>query len=131
MKKIFLFCIALTLTGLFSVVHAQKKAELTDRELSAKYKQEIDILTSEIKTIKLKLKADSDNKVQLQSDLEDKTNELKEVKNKKNIIDNAIKSKAASEKAAKNAEKAAINAEKAKQKAEKSESDAKQLKEKE
>ena len=103
---------AIALTGVFSTINAQSKSELSDKALSAQYKQEIDILSSEIKTLKVKLKADKANS-DFKKELAVKEVELKEVKANKKIIDSAIKSKAASEKAQKKAEKAQKKAEKA------------------
>ena len=118
MKKIILFMV-IALLGV-SVINAQNKAGLSDKALSAQYKQEIDILSSEIKTIKVKLKADNANS-ELKKELALKEVDLKEAKSNKKIIDSAIKSKAASE-------KAQIKAEKAQKKAEKAASDAKKVK---
>ena len=130
MKKLFLFCVAIALTGVCGALNAQNKSTLSDKTLSAEYKQEIKVLDAEIKTLKVKLKGDPKN-AELRSDLDVKQTALKDVKGKKKVIDDAIKSKAASEKAAKNAEKAAKKAEKAQQKADSSASDAQKLKEKE
>ena len=127
MKKLLLLCIAVTLTGVFSAIQAQDRAGLSDKALSAQYKHEIEILDSEIKTLKLKLKADKAN-FELQSNLDVKQSQLKEIKSKKKIIDDAIKSKSAAEKAEKKADKAAEKAEKAKQNAEKRAADAQKLK---
>ena len=127
MKKVLLFCIGIMLTGLFSVIHAQGRNELSDKALSAQYKHEIDVLNSEVKTLKIKQKTDKSN-FALQSDLSVKQAKLKELKSEKKIIDNAIKSKAASEKAAKQAEKAAQKAEKAQQNADRRALDAQKLK---
>jgi hypothetical protein len=102
-------------------INAQNKSELSDKDLSDQYKQEIKILESEIKTVKIKLKADRNN-IDLKTDLTVKSEKLKDLKSKKNIIDKAIKSKAASEKAVKKAEKA-------QQKAQQAASDAQKLKE--
>ena len=117
---------AVALTGVFSVSNAQNRAGVSDKALSAEYKYEIDVLNSEIKTTKVKLKADQKNP-QLRADLEGKQAKLKEVKSKKKIVDNAIKSQAASEKATKKAEKAAKKADKAQQTAEKRAADAQGL----
>lgn len=121
MKKLFLLFMTIALTGVFDTVNAQSNSGLSDKALSAQYKQEIDILTSEIKTIKVKLKADSANS-DLKKELAVKEVQLKEAKANKKIIDNAIKSKAASEKAQKKAEKA-------QKKADNAADDAKKLKE--
>lgn len=120
----------IALTNVFGIVRAQDKTELSDKALSVKYKQEIDILASEIKTIKLKLKADKDNS-ELTKDLAVKTEQLKDLKEKKQVIDTAIKSKAASEKAALKAERAAEKAERAKRDAERAAQKSQELKEKE
>ena len=109
MKKIFLLCMAVVLAGVFNMTHAQNKSELSDKALSAQYKHEIDVLNSEIKTAKIKLKGEPKNNA-FRADLEQKQSQLKEVKTKKKVIDDAIKSKAASEKAAQKAEKAEKNA---------------------
>ena len=130
MKKLFLLCMAIALTGVCSTLYAQNKSALSDKTLSAEYKQQITVLNSEIKTVRIKLKGDPKNS-ELRSDLDAKQAELKDVKGKKKVIDDAIKNKAASEKAAKNAEKAAKKAEKAQQKADRSARDAQKLKEKE
>jgi len=108
MKRIVLFFMMVILTGIIS---AQDRSELSDKALSALYKQEIAVLNSEIKTVKVKLKADKENGG-LKGDLAVKQEQLKELKSKKKVIDNAIKSKEASEKAAKKAEKAQKKAEK-------------------
>ncbi len=105
MKKILFLFVAIALTGVFNSIHAQNKNELSDKALSAQYKHEIDVLNLEIKTLKVKLKGDPKNR-EFSADLDNKQAQLKEVKSKKKIIDDAIKSQAASEKAAKKAEKA-------------------------
>ena len=123
MKKFILLCMMVVLSGISGTMVAQDKSGLSDKALSAQYKYDIELLDSEIKTTKVKLKADQQN-VELRSELEKKQAQLKELKAKKKIIDNAIKSKAASEKQAKKAEKAA-------DKAEKAQKDAQRLKESE
>ena len=122
MKKVILL-FAIVLTGVFSTINAQNKSEMSDKALSAQYKHEISVLESEVKTTKIKLKADKTNSV-LQLDLAEKQAKVKELKSKKKVIDNAIKSKEASEKASRKAEKAQA-------KAERSALDAKRLKERE
>lgn len=99
------------LTGVFGTINAQDKSGLSDKALSAQYKQQIDVLSSEIKTVKVKLKGDKTN-ADLQGELATKQAQLKTAKSKKDVIDKAIKSKDASEKAAKKAEKAQEKAEK-------------------
>jgi Arc/MetJ family transcription regulator len=123
MKRFILLFIAIAITGVFGSVTAQDKSKLSDKDLSDQYKYEIKLLESEIKTTKIKLKADRNN-IELKNDLTAKSEQLKELKSKKGIIDKAIKSKVASEKAAKKAEKA-------QQKAEQYASDAQKVKEKE
>jgi septal ring factor EnvC (AmiA/AmiB activator) len=123
----------IALTGVFGTINAQERSGLSDKALSAQYKHEIDVLNSEIKTIKVKLKADSTN-ADLQADLTSKQAQVKNLKSKKDVIDKAIKSKDASEKAAKKAEKAqekAEKAEKAQEKAEKQAANAQKIKESE
>ena len=126
MKKLFLLFTVFALTGIFCTINAQSKSGLSDKDLSAQYKQEIDVLSAEIKTIKVKLKADSANS-DLKNELAAKEAELKVVKANKKVVDNAIKSKAASEKAQKNAEKAQKKADKAADDAKKA-NDAKRVK---
>ena len=109
MKKVFLLFMMMALTGVFGNINAQ--SNLSDKALSAQYKHEIDVMTSEIKTIKIKLKTDKENN-NLKGDLAVKQEQLKELKSKKKVIDKAIKSKKAAEKAQKKAEKAQKNAEK-------------------
>ncbi len=111
MKKILLLCMMVALTGVFGTINAQDKSGLSDKALSAQYKQQIDVLSSEIKTVKVKLKGDKTN-ADLQGELATKQAQLKTAKSKKDVIDKAIKSKDASEKAAKKAEKAQEKAEK-------------------
>ena len=130
MKKIILLGMAIALTGIFGALGAQDKTGLSNKALSAEYKYEIDLLSSEIKTAKIKLKADQKNP-ELRAELESKEEQLKEVKKKKKIIDDAIKSQAASQKAVTKADKAAKKADKAQQDAEQRADDAQRLKEKE
>ncbi|MDR0836447.1 MAG: hypothetical protein LBN11_07720 [Tannerella sp.] len=112
MKRLVALCVALMLTFMVGVVKAQDGSKKNDKELSSQYKAEIDVLKSEIKTLKLKLKADGDN-VGLKSDIKRKSDALNVVKDKKAVIDKAIKSKKASEKASEKAVKAQLKAEKA------------------
>ncbi|MDR1381089.1 MAG: hypothetical protein LBJ47_06380 [Tannerella sp.] len=121
MKRFILLLTVTVLTGMFGVNSAQEKTLLSDRDLINQYKQEIKILELEIKTVRVKLKADRENS-ELKTDLTTKSNQLSELKAKKNVIDKAIKSKAA-------AEKAAEKAENARKKADKAAADAKRIKE--
>jgi hypothetical protein len=113
MKKLVVLCMALMLTCSVGIVKAQDNSK-SNKELSQQYKSEMDVLNSEIKTLKLKLKADKDNAT-LKSEIKEKTEAQKVVKGKKSVIDKAIKSQKASEKAAEKAEKAQKKAEKAAQ----------------
>lgn len=110
MKKIALLLMTMVLTGLLGTVNAQNETKLSDKALSAQFKQEIDILNSEVKTLKIKLKTDKTNSA-LQGELVAKREQIKELSSKKKTIDNAIKSKEAAIKASKKAEKAAKKAE--------------------
>jgi hypothetical protein len=112
MKRILLLFTAIALTSIFSHINAQDKVALSDKELSNQYKQEIKILELEIKTVKVKLKADRENS-DLKTDLAAKSDQLKDLKSKKIIIDKAIKSKMAAEKATQKAKYAQKKAEKA------------------
>ena len=123
MKRLFFIWLAVVFTGVCCNLNAQEKLETSDKALSAQFKFEISVLNAEIKALKLKSKGDQKN-LELRSELVSKQEELKDVKSKKKIIDDAIKSKAASEKATIKAEKAAI-------KAQKHAEDAKKLREKE
>ena len=120
MRKIIVIFITVVLTGIFGTLNAQN---LSDEALSAQYKHEIDVLNSQIKTVKIQLKTDKDNG-NLKVDLAAKQAQVKELKSKKSIIDSAIKSKKAADKAAKKADDA-------RRKAEQSASNAQKLKEKE
>jgi hypothetical protein len=79
---------------------------------------EMDVMKSEIKTLKLKLKSDKEN-VDLKANLREKTEAFNVVKDKKAVIDKAIKSKKASEKAQDKAAKAQDKAAKAANEAQK------------
>jgi hypothetical protein len=114
MKRLLLLFTAIALTGAFSPINALDKVAMSDKGLSNQYKQEI-------KTIKVKLEADRQNSV-LKNRIDGKTDQLKDPKSKKIIINNAIKSKIA-------AENAVPKAEKAKKKAEKAVADAQRTKE--
>jgi hypothetical protein len=101
MKKIVLFCVTVALISVSGVMKAQQRKAATgisDRALSAQYKHRIEVLESEIKTVRLKLRVDETN-VELQTDLAVKQAKVKELKSKKKVVDSAIKSRAASEKA--------------------------------
>jgi len=113
MKKITLLFMTIMLSGIFSSINAQQ----SDEALSAKYKQEISILESEIKIVKIKLKTDKTN-TDLQLELLNKQNEVKDLKSKKKVVDNSIKSKKAAQKADTKAKKAAQKAERAASEAE-------------
>ena len=122
MKKTLLLCMAIALTSVFNATHAQ-----SNKELSAQYKHEINVLNQEIKTVKLKLKGEPKNP-ELSAELVSKQAQLKEVQSKKKIVDNAIKSSAAAEKATKKAESAVQKADKAAKDAQKRAEEAQKLK---
>ena len=108
MKKIIqLALLSLFFFGFTAVGNAQD--ELSDKALSAKYKQELKILDAEMKTIKAKIKADSANAA-LKAELIHKKEAYDELKKKKSTIDKAISQKKTADKAAKKADKAADKA---------------------
>lgn len=92
-------------------------SQMSNKELSQHFGQEIDILNQKIKLVKMQLKADKDNK-EHQSEMSKLQVELKKAKDNKKIIDNAIKTEQKANAAIKNAEKMQKKAEEAKQKAE-------------
>jgi hypothetical protein len=112
MNRLVALFMALVFTCTLSIVKAQDASKKSDTELSAQYKAEMNVLKSEIKTLKLKLKTDSDD-VSLKAEIRQKTEELNILKDKKAVIDKAIKSKKVLEKASKKAEKAQQDAAKA------------------
>jgi hypothetical protein len=112
MKRLILLCTALVFTCTLNTAQAQDISKKSDKELSDQYKAEMDVLKSEIKTLNLKLKAGGEDSL-LKSEIKQKTTDLNLVKEKKAVIDRAIKSKKASEKASEKAEKAQQKAEKA------------------
>ena len=113
----------IVLAGMFGTINAQNKSGLSNEALSAQYKHEIDILNSQIKAIKIQLKADKQNNT-LKIDLAEKQAQLKDIKARKKVIDNAIKSQ-------KSADKAVAKAERARKKAEQHASDAQRLRDRE
>ncbi len=121
MKKTLLI-VAMTVITALGTLNAQAVTNEQDpiishETLSAQYGQEIKVLSSEIKTLKIKLKADKTN-VQLQTEMATKKAELDEIKGKKATIDTAIKTQKSSEAAAKKAEKALLKAKQAQKDAE-------------
>ena len=112
MKRIMTLCMAVMLIFSAGIAKAQDVSTMSDKDLSAQYKGQMDVLKSEIKTLKLKLKTDKENP-DLKAEVKQKTEDLTEVKDKKAVIDKAIKSKKASEKATQKADKAQRDAEKA------------------
>jgi hypothetical protein len=84
----------------------------TNKEISNEYKSKISICKAEIKTIKAKLKLDKTDS-SLNQQLIEKKSEFAELKSKKKVIDKAIKTEAAHEKAVKKAQKAKEEAEEA------------------
>lgn len=83
-----------------------------NEQLSKELKQQIDILSAEVKTVKAKLKADPAN-TDLLAEKATKEAELKKVKDQKKTIDTAIKAAKTSKKETEQAEKAAKNMESA------------------
>ncbi|MDR1737707.1 MAG: hypothetical protein LBR66_02660 [Candidatus Symbiothrix sp.] len=122
MRKILFLVAAFALNSMFVSIYAQDNSSLTDKELSERYKWDIAIANSEIKTLKLKLKADKGNP-EIEQAIASKEKQIKDLKAKKKIADAAVKSKAASEKAAKKAEKAKAKVEQAQKDAEKARKD--------
>lgn len=89
----------------------------SNEELSTEYKYTINILKAEIKTLKAKLKADP-TVASYVTEMNEKKAELKNVKNKKAIVDKAIKTEKAHKKAIEKLERAKSKAEKAAKEAE-------------
>ena len=86
------------------------QTEKTNKELSTEYKHQIAILNAEIKTLKAKSKADPTNAEYI-TEMAAKKADLADVKNKKKIVDTAIKTEKANQKAIEKAEKAKKKAE--------------------
>jgi len=107
-----------------AAVPAVADDEMSNQEASALYSKKIDIVKSEIVTLKKKHKLDpADEHVSI--DLQGKQVELETLKQKKSIVDAAIKAEKeqekkdkAAQKAVKNADKAAASAESATKRAE-------------
>lgn len=98
----------------------QQSRTLTNIELSKQYKLQIDVINSELKTLKAQAKlykGDAVKTAEITSRIASKKAELADVKAKKKIADKAIKTEKASQKAAEKAEKAKRKAEAAAQKA--------------
>lgn len=98
----------------------QNDKTLTNAQLSTQYKRQIDVINNEIKTLKSQAKLYKDDvakSAEIASMLGSKKSELKDVKSKKKVVDNAIKMEKASQKAAKKAEKAQRKAQEAAAKA--------------
>lgn len=112
MKK--LFCLVALAMMSFAPVFAQ--SNMSDKELSARYKGEITVLNHEIKALKSQIKLDKGNSGLIQQ-LSEKKASLAVLKDKKKTIDTAIKTKAKLEKANKALEKATKKAENAEAKA--------------
>lgn len=113
-------------SGVGSVVTSDTKPEtkeaLTNEQLSEQYKLRINVINSEIKTLKAQAKlykTDPAKSAEVASLMGSKKAELTKVKAEKAIVDKAIKTEKASKKAAEKAEKARKAAEAAAAKAEK------------
>lgn len=95
-----------------AVSNADDDAMVQNKALSAQYKSQITILGHEMKALKAKIKANPTD-TQLRVELESKKAEVDALKEKKKIVDTAIKADKAHQKAVKAAEKAKKKAEKA------------------
>ena len=113
MKKIKYLIAALMLCAPL-LVNADSLSD--NKAKSDQFKQELKILTQEIKTLKAKQKLHPEDS-SLASQMVEKKAQLAEVKNKNKIIDEAIKTEKASQKAADAAQKAKEKSEKATKKA--------------
>jgi hypothetical protein len=117
MKNFFKYALVLAMLCMPVVMNADDVDMLTkNKALSASYKGKIKVISHEIKALKAKLKVD-DTDVKTHAELEQKKAEMKDLKEKKEIVDDAIKTEKASIKAAKAAEKAKLKAAKAAEKA--------------
>lgn len=110
------FLVVLFLSGFSTICNAQEKT--IDKTLSAHYEQEIKILDSEIKTLKIKLNSDKKNET-LKSELAQKKEARSDLKKKKGTLDKAVKNQKSAEKALRKAEQAREKAEKASKEAQK------------
>lgn len=101
--------VAMALAIVPAIGFAQDKS---NEELSTEYKYKINVLKSEVKTLKAKMKAEPTN-ADFVVQFNEKKAELKTAQNEKKVIDKAIKTEKAQKKAAEKAEKALKKAEKA------------------
>lgn len=118
MNKLFKCALLMAVLCMPAVSNADDDAMVQNKALSAQYKSQITILGHEMKALKAKIKANPTD-TNLRVELETKKGELDSIKEKKKIVDDAIKADKASQKAAKAAEKAKLKAEKAAEKASK------------
>ena len=119
MKKFFNFALLMALLCMPAVCNAdESSAMIQNKALSNQYKSQITILGHEIKALKAKIKANPSD-INLNVEMEQKKAQVKDLKEKKNIVDDAIKAEKASLKATKAAEKAKVKAEKSAEKASK------------
>lgn len=98
----------------------QNTKQLSNEELSNQYKLQMDVVNSEIKTLKVQeklYKTDAVKYAEVKGAITAKKSELTELKAKKSIVDKAVKAEKASEKAEKAREKAEKKAKKASEKA--------------
>ncbi len=107
---------AMALIAIPALTYAQK--DKSNEELSIEYKLKINVLKSEIKTLKAKQKAEP-SVASYVTEMNQKKAELKTVQNKKKIVEKAIKTEKAHKKAIAKLEKAKANAEQAAKDAEK------------
>lgn len=98
----------------------QNTKKLSNEELSTQYKLQMDVVNSEIKTLKVQsklYKGDANKFAEIKGAISSKKSELSELKAKKKIADKAVKAEKASEKALKASEKAEKASQKASEKA--------------
>lgn len=117
MKKCFKFVLVMAMLCLPFISNAEDDtAMIQNKALSAQYKSQITISSHELKALKARVKANPSD-MKLNVEMEQKKAELKDLKEKKKIVDTAIKTEKASRRAEKAAEKAKIKAAKAAEKA--------------
>lgn len=112
MNKLFKCALLMAVLCMPAVSNADDDAMVQNKALSAQYKSQITILGHEMKALKAKIKANPTD-TQLRVELESKKAEVDALKEKKKIVDTAIKADKAHQKAVKAAEKAKKKAEKA------------------
>lgn len=114
--KTTLFAAMMLMAGQSFAQAQQPLEDMTDKELSAHFKQKADELNAEIKLVKTQIKGDKLNEA-YKTKLVQLKNELAVVKSNKAIVDKAIKTQSKADKAIEAAEAAQKKAEEAKEKA--------------